>query len=179
MCSTLTTARRSLNAGSYQGIPLKIRASVYREFEKFVYESISSGTSFGLEATLRSTVTFEQAKLAKQQGFRVFMRYIALDNVEHHIERVRRRAACGGHAASETTLREIHDRSLANLPIALDPELSGIEIVRIYDNSRFEEDPTLILAARSGRIVRLRDSVPDWLVRALGWTRPDLDPRLS
>jgi len=36
----------------------------------------------------------------------VFMRYIALDTVEHHIERVKRRAAGGGHSASETTLAE-------------------------------------------------------------------------
>ncbi len=47
----------------------------------------------------------------------VFMRYIALDTVEHHIERVKRRAARGGHSASETTLRTIHASSLANLPL--------------------------------------------------------------
>jgi predicted ABC-type ATPase len=38
----------------------------------------------------------------------VFMRYFALDTVAQHIERVKRRAARGGHSASETTLRRIH-----------------------------------------------------------------------
>jgi predicted ABC-type ATPase len=166
-----------LNAGSYQSIPLSVRATVNREFEQFVHANIAAGTSFALETTLRSTITFEQAKLAKNKGFRVFMRYIALDTVEHHIERVRRRAARGGHAASETTLRRIHASSLANLPIALNPEMSGIEIVRIYDNSRPEAKPILVLAARRGKIIRLRDSVPDWLVQALGWTQQELDIR--
>jgi predicted ABC-type ATPase len=164
-----------LNAGSYQSIPLSVRAVVNREFEQFVQSNIAAGTSFALETTLRSTITFEQAKLAKEKGFRVLMRYVALDTVEQHIERVKRRAARGGHSASETTLRRIHGSSLANLPIALKPEESGIEIVRIYDNSRPESRPVLTLAARQGRIVWLRDLFPDWLRQALSWTKQDLE----
>jgi predicted ABC-type ATPase len=166
-----------LNGGSYQSIPLSVRAVVNREFEQFVLSNIAAGTSFALETTLRSTITFEQAKLAKEKGFRVFMRYVALDTVEQHIERVKRRAARGGHSASETTLRRIHGSSLANLPIALNPAESGIEIVRIYDNSQPESRPVLVLAARRGKIVWLRDLFPDWLHQALGWTRQDLESR--
>ena len=120
-------------------VPIKestsVRAVVHREFEQFVHANISASTSFAMETTLRSTITFDQARLASENGFRVFLRYIALDTVERHIERVKRRAARGGHSASETTLRRIHASSLANLPLALSPETSGIEIVRIYDNS--------------------------------------------
>jgi hypothetical protein len=77
------------------------------------------------------------------------MRYVALDTVEQHIERVKRRAARGGHSASETTLRRIHASSLANLPIALNPEESGIEILRIYDNSQPESRPVPVLAGKN------------------------------
>jgi predicted ABC-type ATPase len=164
-----------LNAGSYQSIPLTVRAIVNREFEQFVHANIAAGTSFALETTLRSTITFEQARVAKENGFRVFMRYIALDTVEHHIERVKRRAARGGHSASETTLRRIHASSLANLPVVLNPQESGIEIVRIYDNSPPDSRPRLVLEARRGRIVRLADSFPEWLQQALGWTQHDLE----
>ena len=104
-----------LNAGWYQSIPLSVRGRVNREFERFVQSNIAAGTSFALETTLRSTITFEQAKLAKEKGFRVFMRYVALDTVEQHIERVKRRAARGGHSASETTLRRIHASSLLRI----------------------------------------------------------------
>jgi predicted ABC-type ATPase len=41
-----------LNAGSYQSIPLSVRATVNREFERFVYANITAGTSFALETTL-------------------------------------------------------------------------------------------------------------------------------
>ena len=92
-----------LNAGSYESIPPSVRAIVNREFEAFVHANIRAGASFALETTLRSTITFEHAKLARENGFRVFMRYVALDTVERHIERVMRRAARGGHSASETT----------------------------------------------------------------------------
>jgi predicted ABC-type ATPase len=164
-----------LNAGSYQSIPLTVRAIVNREFEQFVHANIAAGTSFALETTLRSAITFKQAMLARENGFRVFIRYIALDTVEHHIERVKRRAAHGGHSASETTLRRIHASSLANLPVVLNPQESGIEIVRIYDNSPPEGRPRLVLVARHGRVVRLADSFPIWLQHALGWTQHDLE----
>src|SRR6266852_4280841 len=111
-----------LNAGSYENIPLSVRAIVNREFEEFIHANIRSGTSFALETTLRSTITFDQARLAKENGFRVSMWYIALDTVDRHIERIKRRAARGGHSASEATLRKIHASGLANLPLALNPE---------------------------------------------------------
>ena len=159
-----------LNSGSYQDIPLSIRAIVNREFEEFVRANIRSGNSFALETTLRSSITFDQARLAKENGFRVIMRYVALETPELHIERVLQRAARAGHAASETTLRRIHSNSLRNLPTALVPAESGIESVRVYDNSRFGESPRLVLQIEQGRIVRIADHFPIWLQSALGWT---------
>ena len=44
---------------------------------------------------------------------------------EAHIERVERRAARGGHSASERRLRGIYASSIANLPLALVPAKSG------------------------------------------------------
>lgn len=121
-----------------------MRAAVNREFEEFVLGNIRAGTSFALETTLRSTITFEQAKLAREHGFRVSMFYVALDTVERHIERVMRRAARGGHSASESTLRKIHASSLGNLPTALIPNESGIEIVQIDDNSPSDSRPRCV-----------------------------------
>jgi predicted ABC-type ATPase len=164
-----------LNAGSYENIPMAVRAAVNREFEEFVHGNIRAGASFALETTLRSTITFEQAKLARENGFRVSMFYVALDTVERHIERVMRRAARGGHSASESTLRRIHASSLGNLPTALISDKSGIEIVQIYDNSRSETQPGLVLEARRGRIVRVADGFPEWLRQALGWTQHEVE----
>ena len=54
-----------MNGGSYREIPQHIRKAVNLELEAFILGSIERRTSFALETTLRSTVTFEQAKLAK------------------------------------------------------------------------------------------------------------------
>ncbi len=156
-----------LNGGSYENIPTSVRAVVNREFEEFVHANIRTGTSFALETTLRSRITFEQARLAKANGFRVSMFYVALDTVERHIERVMRRAARGGHSASEKTLRAIHASSLNNLPTALNPNQSGIDIVQMYDNSKSENPPRLVMEVRLGKIVRLADDPPLWLLKAL------------
>src|SRR5258708_3015773 len=62
-----------LNTGSYESIPLSVRAMVNREFEEFVHSNIRAGTSFAMETTLRSTITFEEGGVAKENGFRVAM----------------------------------------------------------------------------------------------------------
>jgi predicted ABC-type ATPase len=98
-------------------------------------------------------VTFEQAKLARSVGFAVLMIYIALDRFELHLDRVRRRAVLGGHAASEATLRRIYNSSLGNLPVALDPVESGIAEIRIFDNSAFQRVPRLALEVKQVPIV--------------------------
>ena len=104
-------------------------------------------------------VTIENVNPDNQQE-RVLMFYVALDTVERHIERVMRRAAVGGHSASERTLRRIHASSLVNLPAALDPDTSGMDTVRIYDNSRAEVRPVLVLEARRGSRAAVVVSLP-------------------
>lgn len=156
-----------LNNGSYVGIPQSIRTIVNREFENFVQEQIRCGNSFAIETTLRSTISFEQAKLAKSHGFDVTMRYVALASVEQHIERVIRRAFRGGHSASEPTLRRIHAASMSNLPLALNPAASGVDFLRVYDNSVLEASPLLVLVADHGRITYQAPDLPDWVRNAL------------
>jgi predicted ABC-type ATPase len=98
-----------LNGGSYLGIPKQIRETVNREFEAFVSDCISQRESFAIETTLRSTVTFDQAKSARAAGFVTEMRYLTLANFAMHLERIKQRADAGGHSASEATLRRIYN----------------------------------------------------------------------
>lgn len=72
-----------LNHGSYEQIPISVRAEVNREFEEFIHTNIRAGTSFALETTLRSMITFEQARLAREKGFRVSMFYVAYRRGPH------------------------------------------------------------------------------------------------
>jgi predicted ABC-type ATPase len=128
-----------LNRGSFRAISPAIRAQVNQEFELFVTDHIRGRRSFAFETTLRSTITFDQARQAREHGFLVVMRYVALQDVEQHLERIALRAQSGGHAASESILRAIHRASLENLPRAL----RELDSASVFDNSRFGEAPLL------------------------------------
>jgi predicted ABC-type ATPase len=65
-----------LNGGSYVGVSTEIRKIVNREFEAFVLGSIEKRASFAIETTLRSDVTFEQSRIAKQAGFVMAIIYL-------------------------------------------------------------------------------------------------------
>ena len=152
-----------LNGGSYIGISNEIRKIVNREFEAFILGSIERRESFAIETTLRSEVTFEQARQAKQAGFVIEMRYLALRDFRMHLERVKARADTGGHSASEATLRRIYEASLMNLRRAV----QELDVVWVYDNTDIDASHPLVLEARNGEIHFIVESPPDWLSVAL------------
>jgi predicted ABC-type ATPase len=152
-----------LNGGSYVGIPGEIRRAVNREFESFILGSIEKRVSFAVETTLRSEVTFDQARLARQSGYLIEMRFLALRDFRVHVERVKARADAGGHTASEATLRRIYEASLKNLRRAV----RELDIVWVYDNTDIDASHPLVLEARSGEIRFLADNAPQWLKGAL------------
>ena len=115
-CFNADDRAAELNGSSYVAISNEIRSVVNREFESFIHGSIERRVSFAIQTTLRSEIIFEQARLAKQAGFAVEMRYLALRNFGLHLIRVKGRAFAGGHSASEPTLRRIYNSSLINLP---------------------------------------------------------------
>lgn len=109
----------ALNRGSYLDIPRVIRGQVNQLFETFVMDHIERRVSCAFETTLRSGITFEQAALARQAGFAVEMRYLALETFGMHMERVKMRADRSGHSAPEPVLRSVYDTSINNLPRAI------------------------------------------------------------
>ena len=154
-----------LNAGSYHGISQSIRQIVNREFETFVLGCIARGESFAIETTLRSSVTFEQARMAREAGFTVEMRYLALDSFSMHLERIKIRSDAGGHSASEATLRRIYESSIRSLSQAI----HEVDELHVYDNSQLDSEPRFVMEARDGLIVFLAEDPPRWLTEAFGW----------
>ena len=148
-----------LNNGSYQGIPLEIRAIVNKEFEAFVEDHIRSHKSFAVETTLRSDITFRQADHARAEGFEIQMRYIALNGFAQNLKRVIARAFAGGHSAPADQLQKIHEASLRNLPKAI----REMDRVQVYDNSAPDRRPKRVLSAQSGKVTYLHPSPPEWL----------------
>jgi predicted ABC-type ATPase len=152
-----------LNGGSYVSISNEIRKVFNREFEAFVLGAIEKRIGFAIETTLRGDVTFEHARLAKQAGFVVEMRYLALRDFASHLERVKVRADAGGHSVSETTLRRIDEARLRNLRRAV----LEMDILWVYDNTSTEASHPLVLEARNGEICFLSEEAPSWLTATL------------
>lgn len=155
--------------GGYLNIPPPIRVQVNREFEAFIAESIRCRDDFAFETTLRSDITFRQARNARVNGFSVVMRYVGLRNFEENLRRVRARADSGGHSAPDHVLKAIHSASLRNLPTAL----REMDAVAVFDNSERENRPDSILTTRRGMVVYRAPRMPDWLLACLRGTEFD------
>jgi predicted ABC-type ATPase len=167
-----------LNAGSFHGISKGIRSQVNVEFQRWILDHISARKSFALETTLRSEVTFEQAQLAREHGFRTALYFVTPGSVEECVRRIKARAYRGGHSASETLVREIFQKSTRNLLAALDFHSSGMDRVEIYDNSvnlANQRDVRRIISIREGRATYLANGVPAWLDDLLKGTRFQID----
>jgi predicted ABC-type ATPase len=152
-----------LNLGSFRKIPSEIRAKVNLESQQWVLDHISTHRSFAIETTLRSSITFEQARLAREHGFWTAMEYVMAGSVEESVRRITERSYRGGHSASERLVREIYEKSTKNLLTALDFAESGIEVVRIYDNSEVGGEVKQVLSFRRGRPRSIAPEVPAWL----------------
>ena len=75
------------------------------------------------------------------------------------------RADAGGHSASETTLRRIHNASLGNLRRAFE----DMDELWVYDNSQVGGPLQLVMEAKAGEVVFLKTPPPVWLAGAFGW----------
>jgi predicted ABC-type ATPase len=157
-----------LNSGSYIGIPKSIRAIVGPICEKFIQDHIAAGKDLATETTLRSTIVFDQMKLAHEAGFDVEFTYVCVDNISSSIDRVATRADMGGHSASEETVKDIRSKSLFNLRRAFDELGKTIDLFDIYDNSAFGMPPKPIASFVGREITFLASELPTWMDEALG-----------
>ncbi len=164
-----------VNAGSYRRISKEIRAQVNVEFQRWILDHITARKSFAIETTLRSPITFEQARVARKHGFSTAIRYVSAGSVEESVRRVTERSYRGGHSASERLVAEIYQKSTRNLLTVLDFQQSEIEFVHVYDNSRFGKPMIRLLTMRLGRITYVSDNMNPWLKQLLKGSRFDIE----
>lgn len=127
--------------------------------------SLAAGRFISLETTLASRSVLRRIRLAREAGYHVELRYIALTLVDMNIQRVRARAARGGHFIEPVDIRRRYLSSLRNLSEVI--ALAHWTV--ISDNSGARPDPVLEIV--EGRVVRRAAELPEWLVTAC----PDLD----
>jgi predicted ABC-type ATPase len=115
---------------------MQFRKQAGEEMERFIDDHIDRRKSFAFETTLRE-VTFDQARRATENGFRVEMIFVAGGDEREHIERVAERGVRGGHVASEAALRDIYRRGMAMLRRAFEEnQTKNIEVLAVFHNPR-------------------------------------------
>ena len=163
--------RKRLNGGASQNIPSAVQRAATAAYEQFIVSHIGSRKSFSIEVTLAREVTFEQARRAREAGFKLSLTYLAAELPEC-VERMAARVEEGGHGVQVKVLKATHAASVKNLRRAI----QEFDYVEVFDNSRHAEvgtpaqswEPRLVLQAEGGVIRFKAKKLPSWLRKALG-----------
>lgn len=92
---------------------------------------IKNKQSFAVETTLSGNTYLNMMRRANQEGYEINLIFIGINTVDTNIERVNERVANGGHNVPEEDIRRRYERSMENLPVALDLA----DNATIFDNS--------------------------------------------
>jgi predicted ABC-type ATPase len=95
---------------------------------------------------------------AKGRGYEISLIYVGIDDVETNISRVTTRVFDGGHNVPEDDIRRRYERSIENLPKAIDLA----DNVSIYDNST-TSGYQRVLTIVQGNITQRAEVLPTWL----------------
>jgi predicted ABC-type ATPase len=147
-------------------------SAAWREGKRLLEKAIDERLDFALETTLGGNTITSLLEKALSAGIEVRIAYIGLNSPELHIQRVRSRAARGGHDIPEADIRGRYHTSRMNL-VRLLPQLAEL---RVYDNSKEADpeagvapEPLLIVQMIGGKIVGSCE-----LVHAPEWAKPIL-----
>lgn len=120
--------------------------------------------SFTFETVMSHPSKVEILKLAQALGYRTYLYYIATDDPEINVSRVRYRVSHGGHDVPEDKIRSRYSRSLDLLMMAI----RNTNRAYIWDNSGHDTDSALLAEITEGRELELKTSqIPAWFKKAV------------
>lgn len=137
-------------------------ASVAADFLR--QQLLARHISFTLETVMSSPDKVWLLEKAQELGYRTYLYYIATDDPEINISRVRTRVRQGGHAVPEDKIVSRYQRSLGLLMEAI----RHTHRAYIFDNSTHAQDHTWLAEVTDGRLLEMKtDRIPAWFKRAV------------
>jgi predicted ABC-type ATPase len=124
-------------------------------------EYLKQGISFVAETVFSDPVGDKLNFLheAIAAGYEVTLIYVGLDSPELARDRVTSRVQDGGHNVPDEKIAARYPRSLANLAKAL----KFVPVIRVYDNSSFDEPFRFLAEFQQGKLVRCGEgTMPKW-----------------
>jgi predicted ABC-type ATPase len=127
-------------------------------------EMLRNGLSFTFETVMSSPDKVAFLKTARGQGYRTCLYYIATDDPEINISRVRNRVSQGGHPVPEDKIVSRYERSLNFLMDAI----RNTNRAYVFDNSGNNQERVFLAEITDGKILEMKtDSMPAWFKRAV------------
>lgn len=119
---------------------------------------IAEGTSFVTETVFSHPSKLELLLVARQAGFRVVMFHLGLASADLAVARVAARVTEGGHPVPEEKIRARFQR---NLPL-IRKAATIADRANVYDASRLNVPPKLLLRLESGMVEYQATLIPEW-----------------
>lgn len=137
-------------------------AAVIAEFVRSCL--ISQRESFSFETVMSSPDKIDVLKSARANGFRTYLYYIATEDPEINVSRVKNRVALKGHDVPEEKIRSRYVRSLDLLLDAI----RGTDRSYLFDNSGGRDDFLWFAEITDGSVLEYKsDRVPNWFKKSI------------
>lgn len=123
---------------------------------------LEAGESFTFETVMSHPSKVEFLQKARQMGFRTYLYFVATEDPDINIDRVRHRVAMGGHPVDTEKIISRYENSLSLLFDAV----LNTDRAYIFDNSGHER--VWIAEVSDAQIIELKtDVMPNWFKEAL------------
>lgn len=134
-------------------------ASVFSDFIRS--KLLEAGLSFTFETVMSSDDKVAFMLKARESGYRTYLYFVATEDPEININRVRNRVAAGGHPVPTEKIVQRYGRCLGLLPAAV----AASNRAYIFDNSG--ADLVLLAEVTDGTDLEFKvEEVPDWFMDA-------------
>lgn len=137
--------------------PRSVDLSAGKEAIKEIRKRLENNETFALETTLSGQFVIRQMKIAKESGYKVYLYYIGLQDVQMHIDRINTRVKEGGHFIETEVILRRYDLSRANMKDALVIADNSV----IMDNS--DQEFEILIEMEKGEIKYQTKFLPQWL----------------
>ncbi len=143
-------------------LPRTFPIAAARQVLRSAREHVRNGKNFAIETTLSGKNYLQMMLDARARRFEIELVYIGTENVEINLARIRNRVLRGGHNVPELDVRRRYQRSLANLPLAIERADRTI----LFDNSA--EQGYRLVAVLGASINQGFPPTPDWATPITG-----------
>lgn len=144
---------RQINPAEPRSVDFAAGKEALRLFDRI----LSEGRSLSLETTLTGRTVLGRMQAAKDTGYDVTLRYVAVRDATINIDRVQARAVQGGHWINPETIRRRVAGSLDNLPAAI----AIADRAVLLDNTGSSHRQ--VLEIERGRVLSGAPDSPEWL----------------